>query len=88
MAHDQVLQLKAVGADVLQGLPPHGRLVALLHLAGAAGGTLVLADLQVSVCRVGWGCEIPSQDTPGRSGRCANIKVGFVSRTPSQREAE
>lgn len=50
-AYDEVFELKAVGSNVLQGLPPHCQLVAVLHLACAAGGALVFADLQVGI----WG---------------------------------
>ena len=49
MAQQQVVELKAVGADVLHRLPPYGHLVALLHLAGAAGRALVFAHLQVRI---------------------------------------
>lgn len=36
VAGDEVLQLIAVGVNVVEGFPFHSKLVALLHLAGAA----------------------------------------------------
>lgn len=49
VSREEVLQLVAVGVDVVEGLPSHGKLVALLHLAGAAGRTLVLTNQQVHI---------------------------------------
>lgn len=49
VARDEVLQLKAVGANVLKGFSFHGNLVALLHLPCAAGRTLVLANQQAHI---------------------------------------
>lgn len=49
MAGDEVLQLEAVGADALESLSSHRRLVALLHLAGAAGRALVLTHQQLHI---------------------------------------
>lgn len=49
MSREEVLQLVAVGVDVVEGLSSHGELVALLHLAGAAGRTLVLTNQQVYI---------------------------------------
>ena len=49
MAGEEVLELEAVGADVLQRVPFHRQLVALLHLACAAGRPLVLTHQQVHI---------------------------------------
>lgn len=45
----KVLQLVAVGVDIVDGFSFDGKLVALLHLSGAAGGSLVLTNQQIHI---------------------------------------
>lgn len=49
MPRDDVLELVAVGVNVVEGFTLHCQLVALLHLAGAAGRALVLTDQQIHI---------------------------------------
>lgn len=49
VSRQKVLQLVAVGVNVVDRFSFHSKLVALLHLPGAAGGTLVLADQQIHI---------------------------------------
>lgn len=49
MARDDMLQLIAVGVNVVEGFSFHSKLVALFHFAGAAGWTLVLAYQQIHI---------------------------------------
>ena len=51
MSWDEVLELEAVGVDVLKSLPSHRCLVAVLHLASTAGWALVFTHQQVHI----WG---------------------------------
>lgn len=49
MSGEKVLELIAVGVNAVECLSSHGKLVVLLHLPGAAGRTLMLADQQVDI---------------------------------------
>lgn len=49
VSREEVLELVAVGVNAVECLSSHGKLVVLLHLPGAAGRTLMLADQQVDV---------------------------------------
>lgn len=49
VAGDEVLQLIAVGVNVVKGFSFYSKLVALLHFPGAAGWTLVLTDQQIHI---------------------------------------
>lgn len=46
---EEVLELVAVGVNVVEGFSFHSKLVALLHLPGAAGRTLVLTNQQIHI---------------------------------------
>ncbi len=49
VAGDEVLQLIAVGVNVVEGFSFYSKLVAFLHLPGAAGRTLVLTNQQIHI---------------------------------------
>jgi len=49
MAGDEVLQLVAVGMNVVEGFSFYSKLVALLHLPGAAGWTWMLTNQQIDI---------------------------------------
>lgn len=49
VARDEVLELKAVGANILKSFPFNSKLVALLHLPGTAGWTLMLTHQEVHI---------------------------------------
>lgn len=49
VAGDEVLKLIAVGVNVVEGFSFNSKLVALLHLPGAAGRTLVLTNQQIHI---------------------------------------
>ena len=49
VAGDEVLELIAVGLNVVEGFPFYSQLVALLHLPGAARRTLVLTNHQIHI---------------------------------------
>lgn len=46
---EEVLKLIAVGVDVVECFSFHSKLVALLHLPGAAGWTLVFTHQQIHI---------------------------------------
>lgn len=52
----KVLQLVAVGVDIVDGFSFDSKLVALLHLSGAAGGSLVLTNQQIHIWKKGHAC--------------------------------
>lgn len=49
VAGDEVLELIAVGLNVVKGFSSYSQLVALLHLPGAARRTLVLTNQQIHI---------------------------------------
>lgn len=49
----KVLQLVAVGVNIVDGFSFNSKLVTLLHLPGAAGGTLVLTNQQIHIWKKG-----------------------------------
>lgn len=49
VAGDEVLELVAVGVNVVKGFSFYSKLVALLHFPGAAGWTLVLTNQQIHI---------------------------------------
>lgn len=50
MAQDEIFEFEAIGENVLECVSLDSGVVALLHLAGAASGTLVFADEKICIC--------------------------------------
>ncbi len=49
MAKDEIFEFEAIGENVLECVSLGSGVVALLHLAGAACGTLVFADEKICI---------------------------------------
>lgn len=49
VAGEEVFKLIAVGVNVVEGFSSYSECVALLHLPGAAGWTLVLTNQQIHI---------------------------------------
>lgn len=49
MAQDEIFEFEAIGQNVLECVSLDSGIVALLHLAGAACGTLVFADEKICI---------------------------------------
>lgn len=49
MAQDEIFEFEAIGENALECVSLGSSVVALLHLAGAARGTLVFADEKICI---------------------------------------